>query len=100
MKIRDAGGRGRKPYALLDDRSFADELIDANLRFFLKIVVYLQSRSAWRVQEPRNRERTSRSSGENCSVSSSINFGGSVRSGLPSSFESLVRRNKMGFKTP
>jgi len=43
---------------------------------------------------------TWRSSGENCSVSSSIDFGGRVSSGLPSSLESFVRRSKMGFRMP
>jgi len=41
IKTRYTGEGSREPYALLDDRPFADKLIDANLRLLLKIIVYL-----------------------------------------------------------
>jgi hypothetical protein len=42
IKIGDGGDRSRNPHVLLDDSPFADESIDANLRLFLKIIVYLK----------------------------------------------------------
>jgi len=41
VKIRNY--RSHEPHALLDDRIFANELINADLRLLLKIIVYLRS---------------------------------------------------------
>ena len=46
----------------------------------------------------KNQPRTSRSSEEKSSVTISMDFGGSVRSGLPSSCASFLRRSMIGLR--